>query len=168
MRPDKLNELIEFVINEPEESEDEKSRYKWANIACELLTVDNAVINDALVCDHCYLDKLLTFLDNNHNNKRIVDRDDQTNNNENCSSSDNNAVILNPLLASFFSKVFSLLINKKCEQLFDYFEKSEKFIQFLVNHIDTSAIMDLLLKLVSSREDNFRPNIIKVCLPSLP
>lgn len=60
-------------------------------MACEILTSDVPQINDALGADESLLNRLYGFLQ----------------------SSDS----LNPLLASFFSKVMGILINRKTEQV---------------------------------------------------
>lgn len=60
-------------------------------MACEILTSDVPQINDALGADEALLNRLYGFLQ----------------------SSDS----LNPLLASFFSKVMGTLINRKTDQV---------------------------------------------------
>uniref|UniRef100_A0A8B9MT66 PP6R2 phosphatase n=1 Tax=Accipiter nisus TaxID=211598 RepID=A0A8B9MT66_9AVES len=59
---------------------------------------------------------------------------------------------LNPLLASFFSKTIGNLIARKTEQVIAFLRKKEKFISLVLKHIDTSAMMDLLLRLISCVE----------------
>ncbi|CAG2188926.1 Serine/threonine-protein phosphatase 6 regulatory subunit 2,Serine/threonine-protein phosphatase 6 regulatory subunit 3-B,Serine/threonine-protein phosphatase 6 regulatory subunit 3,Serine/threonine-protein phosphatase 6 regulatory subunit 3-A [Mytilus edulis] len=59
---------------------------------------------------------------------------------------------LNPLLASFFSKVMGLLITRKSEMIFEFLKSREDFIGQLLHHIGTSAIMDLLLRLLTCIE----------------
>lgn len=64
---------------------------RYPNISCELLTSDVSQINDRLGEDEKLLMKLYGFLQNEPP--------------------------LNPLLASFFSKVLSILIGRKPEQV---------------------------------------------------
>jgi len=64
---------------------------RYPNISCELLTSDVGQINDRLGEDESLLMKLYGFLQNEPP--------------------------LNPLLASFFSKVLSILIGRKPEQV---------------------------------------------------
>lgn len=64
---------------------------RYPNISCELLTSDVSQINDRLGEDEKLLKKLYGFL--------------------------HNEPPLNPLLASFFSKVLSILIGRKPEQV---------------------------------------------------
>lgn len=64
---------------------------RYPNTACELLTSDVSQINDALAGNEELVKKLYGFLDTE---KRI-----------------------NPLLASFFSKVMGLLIARKSEMV---------------------------------------------------
>lgn len=64
---------------------------RYPNISCELLTSDVSQMNDRLGEDESLLMKLYSFLLNDPP--------------------------LNPLLASFFSKVLSILISRKPEQV---------------------------------------------------
>lgn len=68
--------------------------FRYPNISCELLTSDVSQINDRLGEEESLLIKLYSFL--------------------------LNEPPLNPLLASFFSKVLSILISRKPEQVFAF------------------------------------------------
>ncbi|XP_060563045.1 serine/threonine-protein phosphatase 6 regulatory subunit 3-B-like, partial [Ruditapes philippinarum] len=98
----------------------------YPNTACELLTSDVSQINDALAGSEELVKKLYAFLDT-----------DST---------------LNPLLASFFSKVMGLLITRKSEMILEFLQSREDFVGTLLKHIGTSAIMDLLLRLLTCIE----------------
>lgn len=65
--------------------------YRYSNTACELLTSDVSQINDALADSEELVKKLYAFLE--------MEKP------------------LNPLLASFFSKVMGLLITRKSEMV---------------------------------------------------
>lgn len=67
------------------------SSFRYPNTACELLTSDVSQINDKLAGDESLVDKLYAFLEGEKP--------------------------LNPLLASFFSKVMGLLITRKSEMV---------------------------------------------------
>ena len=63
--------------------------FRYPNIACELLTSDVSQILDKLIEDNVLIDKVYSFmLGNGH---------------------------LNPLLASFFTKVLGLLLVRKAD-----------------------------------------------------
>ncbi|KAF6105667.1 protein phosphatase 6 regulatory subunit 3 [Phyllostomus discolor] len=121
-----LEDLVSFIIEEPPQDMDEKIRYKYPNISCELLTSDVSQMNDRLGEDESLLMKLYSFLLNDPP--------------------------LNPLLASFFSKVLSILISRKPEQIVDFLKKKRDFVDLIIKHIGTSAIMDLLLRLLTCIE----------------
>ncbi|GAB1299724.1 Serine/threonine-protein phosphatase 6 regulatory subunit 2 [Apodemus speciosus] len=59
---------------------------------------------------------------------------------------------LNPLLASFFSKTIGNLIARKTEQVITFLKKKDGFVSLILKHIGTSALMDLLLRLLSCVE----------------
>ncbi|KAM9481055.1 serine/threonine-protein phosphatase 6 regulatory subunit 2 isoform 1-T5 [Clarias gariepinus] len=125
-RDSSLQELISLITHEPPSDREEKLRYRYANTACELLTCDVSVINDKVGGDDSLLNTLYSFLE----------RDPP----------------LNPLLASFFSKTFGTLINRKPEQTVSFLRKKEGFIGLVLKHMDASAMMDLLLRLISCVE----------------
>ncbi|XP_054159385.1 serine/threonine-protein phosphatase 6 regulatory subunit 3-like [Oppia nitens] len=132
-RPPIIDEMINLITNEPPVSLDQRLRFKYANIACEILTTDVMAIADALVADDQMLNKLYNFID--------TDRP------------------LNPLMASFFSKVMGVLFVKKTDFVFDFL-KSKDLISLLLTHIETSAVMDLILKLIISVDNLDLRNII--------
>ncbi|XP_043921912.1 serine/threonine-protein phosphatase 6 regulatory subunit 3 [Protopterus annectens] len=126
IRPQNMEDMVTFITEEPSQDMEEKMRYKYSNISCELLTSDVSQINDRLAEDEALLMKLYKFL---HNESP-----------------------LNPLLASFFSKVLSILFSRKSEQIVSFLRKKEEFVDLLIKHIGTSAIMDLLLRLLTCIE----------------
>lgn len=135
-RPSVMEELISLTLDPPDNVE-ERSRYKYPNIACELLTCDVPAINERIAGNETLLEKLYSFLE----------RD----------------APLNPLLASFFSKLLSVLITRKaeqnwysyqftCLQVLEFLKSKENCVDLLLKHLGTSAIMDLVLKLITQIE----------------
>uniref|UniRef100_A0A8C8G3Q8 Protein phosphatase 6, regulatory subunit 2a n=1 Tax=Oncorhynchus tshawytscha TaxID=74940 RepID=A0A8C8G3Q8_ONCTS len=121
-----MTELVNLITTEPPADLEEKSRFKFPNIACELLTSDVSLINDKLGGDESLLETLYHFLEQEPP--------------------------LNPLLASFFSKTIGNLIARKTEQVISFLRKKDGFIGLVLKHIDASAMMDLLLRLISCVE----------------
>ncbi|XP_033888024.3 serine/threonine-protein phosphatase 6 regulatory subunit 2a isoform X2 [Acipenser ruthenus] len=121
-----MEDLVTLITQEPPTDIDEKIRFKYPNIACELLTSDVNHINDKLGGDESLLEILYRFLEQEPP--------------------------LNPLLASFFSKTIGNLIARKTEQVISFLRKKDGFISLVLKHIDTSAMMDLLLRLISCVE----------------
>ncbi|XP_036601772.1 serine/threonine-protein phosphatase 6 regulatory subunit 1 isoform X2 [Trichosurus vulpecula] len=126
LRPAHLQALVDWVTREPPAAGDERLRYKYPSVSCEILTSDIPQINDALGEDEALLGRLYGFLQNR--------------------------APLNPLLASFFSKVMGILINRKTDQIVSFLRKKADFVPLLLHHIGTSAIMDLLLRLLTCVE----------------
>uniref|UniRef100_A0A4W5QT67 Protein phosphatase 6, regulatory subunit 2b n=1 Tax=Hucho hucho TaxID=62062 RepID=A0A4W5QT67_9TELE len=121
-----MQELLHLITTEPPAGLEETRRFKHPNIACELLTSDVGVINDKLGGEKPLLDTLYSFLEQ--------------------------PPPLNPLLASFFSKTIGNLITRKTEQVISFLRGKEGFLGLVLNHINTSAMMDLLLRLISCVE----------------
>ncbi|XP_021494647.2 serine/threonine-protein phosphatase 6 regulatory subunit 2 isoform X3 [Meriones unguiculatus] len=121
-----MEELVSLITQDPPLDMEEKVRFKYPNTACELLTCDVPQISDRLGEDESLLNLLYDFLDQEPP--------------------------LNPLLASFFSKTIGNLIARKTEQVIMFLKKKDKFISLMLKHIGTSALMDLLLHLVSCVE----------------
>nr|XP_033813890.1 serine/threonine-protein phosphatase 6 regulatory subunit 2 isoform X4 [Geotrypetes seraphini] len=123
---DCMEELVHLITHEPPIDMEEKIRFKYPNTACELLTSDVPQINDKLGGDEKLLNILYDFLEHEPP--------------------------LNPLLASFFSKTIGNLIARKTEQVIVFLRKKDEFLSLVLKHIDTSAMMDLLLRLISCVE----------------
>ncbi|XP_058876877.1 serine/threonine-protein phosphatase 6 regulatory subunit 1-like isoform X2 [Acipenser ruthenus] len=129
--PENMVALVSYVTQEPGEEIDERRRYKYPSVSCEILTADVPQINDALGDDEALLDRLYCFL-----------------------QPSGGATPLNPLLASFFSRVMGLLISRKSEQIISFLRRRDGFLSLLLSHIGTSAIMDLLLRLLTCVEQS--------------
>uniref|UniRef100_A0A671LA41 Serine/threonine-protein phosphatase 6 regulatory subunit 2-like n=2 Tax=Sinocyclocheilus anshuiensis TaxID=1608454 RepID=A0A671LA41_9TELE len=125
-RDSSMLELLNLITHEPPADREEKLRYKYANVACELLTCDMSLINDKVGGDESLMNTLYSFLEQKS--------------------------ALNPLLASFFSKAFGNLITRKTEQVIGFLKNKEDFVGQVLKHLDTSAMMDLVLRLISSVE----------------
>ncbi|XP_049431323.1 serine/threonine-protein phosphatase 6 regulatory subunit 2 isoform X3 [Epinephelus fuscoguttatus] len=121
-----MQDLVRMISTEPPAGVEETKRFKYANIACELLTCDVGVINDKLGNEEPLLETLYAFLEQ--------------------------PSPLNPLLASFFSKTIGNLITRKTEQVISFLRRKEGFLSLVLKHIDTSAMMDVLLRLISCVE----------------
>ncbi|XP_041651632.1 serine/threonine-protein phosphatase 6 regulatory subunit 2 isoform X2 [Cheilinus undulatus] len=121
-----MQELVRMITTEPPAGVEETKRFKFPNIACELLTCDVGVINDKLGNEEPLLESLYAFLEQ--------------------------PSPLNPLLASFFSKTIGNLITRKTEQVISFLRRKEGFLSLVLKHIDTSAMMDVLLRLISCVE----------------
>ncbi|XP_063164901.1 serine/threonine-protein phosphatase 6 regulatory subunit 2 isoform X1 [Candoia aspera] len=121
-----MEELVCLITHEPPLDMDEKVRFKYPNTACELLTSDVPQISDRLGGDEALWNILYDFLDHEPP--------------------------LNPLLASFFSKTIGNLIARKAEQVISFLRKKVQFVDLVLKHLETSAMMDLLLRLVSCVE----------------
>uniref|UniRef100_A0A8C2WHU7 Protein phosphatase 6 regulatory subunit 2 n=1 Tax=Cyclopterus lumpus TaxID=8103 RepID=A0A8C2WHU7_CYCLU len=118
-----MQDLVHMITTEPPTGVEEIMRFKYPNIACELLTCDVGVINDKLGNEEPLLETLYAFLEQ--------------------------PSPLNPLLASFFSKTIGNLITRKTEQVISFLRRKEGFLSLVLKHIDTSAMMDVLLRLIS-------------------
>ncbi|KAG8440125.1 hypothetical protein GDO86_006063 [Hymenochirus boettgeri] len=121
-----MEHLVHLITHKPPEDMEEKVRFKYPNIACELLTCDVPQINDKLGEDENLFNILYEFL--------------------------HQEPPLNPLLASFSSKTIGSLIARKAEQVIAFLRKKEEFLTLVLKHIGTSAMMDLLLRLISCVE----------------
>ncbi|XP_014227511.1 serine/threonine-protein phosphatase 6 regulatory subunit 3 [Trichogramma pretiosum] len=144
-RADILEELVDLITIEPSTDLEERKRYKYSNIACELLTCDSPPLTKKLAGNDVLLAKLYSF----------IDREEP----------------LNPLLASFFSKTLHALLRQPsdqdwfsyqfvCLQVLESLKNRKNCVDLLLQHLGTSAIMDLILILLTKIEGSeMRQNI---------
>ncbi|XP_018320980.1 serine/threonine-protein phosphatase 6 regulatory subunit 3 isoform X2 [Agrilus planipennis] len=146
-RPENLEELVTLATVEPSVEIEERTRFKYPYIACQILVCDIPTLNEGLASNEALLSKLYSFLDSEPP--------------------------LNSLLASYFSEIMCVLIAMKteqnwlshqvtCLQVIYFLKKKENFIPLLLKHIGTSAIMDLTLKLMTQvKGTELRQNILQ-------
>ncbi|KAB7499068.1 Serine/threonine-protein phosphatase 6 regulatory subunit 3 [Armadillidium nasatum] len=138
-QPETLEALVSYVVTDPSPDRELKVRFKYANLASELLTSDVPAIVEKVASSSNLLQMLYQFLEKEKP--------------------------LNPLLASFVSKVFGMLVQRRseqnwysyqftCFQVLDFLKSRGDFVELAVKHIGTSAIMDLLIKLICGVDDD--------------
>ena len=87
-----MTELINLIIVEPaQEGADEATRFKLPHISAEILSCEISQLTSAIAGDQVLLDKLYSFMEQE--------------------------APLNPLLASFFSKAFGVLITRNSKEV---------------------------------------------------
>lgn len=119
-----LEELVGLVAQEPPDTKDERLRFKFSHVACEILTSEVCDILNGLCNDENHLIKLWDFLERKPP--------------------------LNPLIGSFLSRVLSVLLNHKCPVILKFIQEKENFLELFLQHLNTSAICDLLLQMIAA------------------
>ncbi|KAG9290880.1 hypothetical protein G9A89_011030 [Geosiphon pyriformis] len=118
-----LSQLLNYIIRE---DLDDRQKFKYPYVACEVLSCEIWAICEAAIDNP---DLLETFW-------QILDRPPR----------------LNPLQASYFYKVNVVFLQKKTSEMVKFVQSIPNVVSKLLKHMETSAIMDLLLKLISVEE----------------
>ncbi|CAK7225762.1 sporulation-induced protein [Sporothrix eucalyptigena] len=108
-----------------EEEEAEKKRTRYAFVACEILASDNWSICDTIL-DPENRPQLAAFW-------QFLKR----------------PAPLDPLQASYFTKVNESLFDKKLEEMVAFLKTADNAIQDMLRHVDCPMVMDLLLKIIT-------------------
>lgn len=101
----------------------EKKRNRYAFVATEILSSDNWSMYEALMECKSLLRDFWKFL--------------------------KNPAPLDPLQASYFTKVNEALFDKKTEEMLDLLKSMDGAVADILRHVDCPMIMDLLLKIIS-------------------
>jgi serine/threonine-protein phosphatase 6 regulatory subunit 3 len=123
IQPNIMNELIGHVIKRPTDD-----NFRNAHIVSELLSGDFQRIQERLL-EKEHLDLLYSFL--------LLD--DET----------NDQSILNPILASYFSRIFMTLIIRKPNELLNYLKSRQTFKEDFFHHLYSTSITDVLYRLIA-------------------
>jgi SIT4-associating protein SAP185/190 len=121
---------------ETDEEEQEKKRNRYAYISAEVLASDTWSIYEALL-ESPYLIR---------NFWKFLQRDTP----------------LDPLQASYFTKVNEALFEKKTHDMTQLFMSIPGSVQHLLRHVECPMIMDLLLKIVSMDRNEGGQGIVEV------
>lgn len=116
------NEETEKVPDEEQEKA-EKRRLKFAFMACEILSSETWSITESLMSNTPYLTEFWEFM-------RLP-------------------APLDPLQAGYFTKVNENLLEKKTEEMLDFFKSLPGIVPAMLQHVDCPMVMDLLLKIIS-------------------
>ncbi|CAK7267671.1 sporulation-induced protein [Sporothrix epigloea] len=108
-----------------EEDEAERKRARYAFVSCEILASDSWSICDTILdpANRAKLEAFWQFL------KRPAP--------------------LEPLQASYFTKVNESLFNKKLDTMVAFLKSTDNAIQDMLRHVDCPVVMDLLLKIIT-------------------
>ncbi|KAI9825457.1 MAG: hypothetical protein M1832_001187 [Thelocarpon impressellum] len=113
----------EHELSDEERDKEEKQRLKYAYIACEVLSSETWSISEALMENQEHLRHFWRFL-----RRRTP---------------------LDPLQAGYFTKVNETLLDKKTEEMLDFYKSLDGVVPDMLHHVDCPMVMDLLLKIIS-------------------
>jgi SIT4-associating protein SAP185/190 len=122
---------------ETSQEDSEKKRNRYAFVSTEILSSETWSMYDALMESKQLLRDFWQFL------KRETP--------------------LDPLQASYFTKVNESLFDKKTEEMLDLLKSMEGAISDILRHVDCPMIMDLLLKIISLERTENGQGVVEVC-----
>ncbi|CAG8596141.1 1259_t:CDS:10, partial [Dentiscutata heterogama] len=118
-----LSQLLNYIIRD---DLDERQRFKYPYVACEVFSCEIWTICETVIDNVDLLNAFWQFLDR--------------------------PAPLNSLQASYFTKVNIVFLQKKMIEMVKFIQSIPNVVKKMLNHMETSAIMDLLLKLISYEE----------------
>lgn len=122
--------------DETTQEDNEKKRNRYAFVSTEVLSSDTWSMYDALMESKPLLLDFWQFL------KRQTP--------------------LDPLQASYFTKVNESLFDKKTEEMLDLLKSMQGAIPDILRHVDCPMIMDLLLKIISLERTESGQGVVEV------
>jgi SIT4-associating protein SAP185/190 len=123
-------------ISDQDDDEKEKKRNRYAYVAAEVLSSDNWSICESLMENQPLLRRFWDFL-------KLPPP-------------------LDPLQASYFTKVNEALLDKKTEEMLDLFKSLDGAVKNMLQHVDSPMVMDLLLKIISLEKAEGGQGIVDV------
>jgi SIT4-associating protein SAP185/190 len=122
--------------SDEEQEKAEKQRLKYAYVACEVLSSETWSILEALMSNIPHLQEFWDFL--------------------------RRSPPLDPLQAGYFTKVNETLLEKKTEEMLDFFKTTPGLVPAMLQHVDCPMVMDLLLKIISLEKAEGGQGIVDV------
>lgn len=121
---------------EQDDDEREKKRNRYAYVSAEILASDNWSLCESLMENQAMLRKFWDFL--------------------------KAPPPLDPLQASYFTKVNESLLDRKTEEMLDLFKSLDGAVKNMLQHVDSPMVMDLLLKIISLEKAEGGQGIVDV------
>ena len=157
-KPEILSELISLIISEPPQDVDEIERFKLPHVAAEILSCEITQISQSIAQDEQSLEKLFSFMELEAPLNPLL------------ASFFSKAVAMlltrkpEQVLKFYLTTFLNVLLLKipllqnwyehqyGCVQVIDYLKKKE-FVNLALKHIGTSAITDLVLRLITCMDN---------------
>lgn len=134
---DGAKEMETSVAENEEVDEDrEKRRNRYAYVASEILSSDNWSICETVMEARSMLTSFWDFI--------------------------RPPPPLDPLQASYFTKVNESLFDRKTDEMLDFLKSIDGVVKSLLQHVDSPMIMDLLLKIISLEKADGGQGIVDV------
>ncbi|CAI2165502.1 5644_t:CDS:10 [Funneliformis geosporum] len=118
-----LSQLLNYIVRD---DLDERQKFKYPYVACEVLSCEIWAICEAVIDN---ADLLNSFW-------QLLDRPPP----------------LDPSQASHFTKVNVVFMQKKMNEMVKFIQSIPNVVKKMLNHLENSAIVELLLKLISVEE----------------
>ncbi|KAH9861204.1 hypothetical protein IAQ61_010941 [Plenodomus lingam] len=106
-----------------EENKEERQRMKYAYVSCEILSSEVWSISEAVLENQDTLRQFWAYI--------------------------KQPAPLDPVQAGYFIKVNESLLDRKMEEMLDFFKSLDNVVTDMLQHVDCPVIMDLLLKIIS-------------------
>lgn len=127
---------VETDMSEEERDKLEKSRLKYSYVATEVLSSETWSILEALMENQQHLREFWGFL------KRPPPLDNT--------------------IAGYFTKINETLLDKKTEEMLEFFKSLDNVVPTMLQHVDCPVVMDLLLKIISLEKAEGGQGIVDV------
>ncbi|KAI8064312.1 SIT4 phosphatase-associated protein-domain-containing protein [Gilbertella persicaria] len=142
-KPEHIKALLNYITATDLE---ENKRFKYPFLASEIIACEIQPIIDAIVIDHKdLLVQFWSYLDRPAQPRRRANDTTDT-------SGEEQVVGLDSLQASYFCKTIGVLLSKYPIEMMTFIQSNPENLNKILSHLQTSAIMDLLLTLVRMEE----------------
>eukprot|EP00898_Chlorokybus_atmophyticus_P006957 jgi/Chlat1/7262/Chrsp58S06905 len=122
--------LLRYLVEQPEDESDQKRKFKYPFLACEVFTCEIDVIFTTLLEDEELMNLLFGFL--------------------------RRPAPLSALLAGYVGKVITCLLAKRPHDVMTYLRSHMNVLQQLVDHVQTTSITEVIVRLVGADEHMLR------------
>lgn len=126
-------------LPDTERDKEEKIRLKYAYVCCEVLSSESWSMAETLMENLQPLRMFWSFLER--------------------------PAPLDPLQAGYFTKVNETLLDRKTDEMMEFFKGLDNIVPKILKHVDCPMIMDLLLKIISMEKCEGGTGIVDVSFP---
>jgi len=123
-----LTKLITYVTKDPDPTADIKRKFKYPWVSCELISLDIPQITESIHKNPAHIENLLAYLEQENT--------------------------LNLALASFVAKILNTLMKSDLSKMLGLLKERKNLVSRLVKHIGNPSVVDVILKIVASENND--------------